>query len=50
MVNLVDHLELAAFRNLAPPLTRFHIRAAIARAAHIEREGIISVRASASDH
>jgi hypothetical protein len=48
-VNLVGHLDLAVHRNSRSLLTGFHIRAAIARAAHIEREGITSVRTSASD-
>ena len=48
-VNLVSHLDLAAHRNSRSLLTGFHIRAAIARAAHIEQEGITSVRTSASD-
>jgi hypothetical protein len=47
-VNVVGHHEPASYPNLMSPLTGFHIRAAIARVAHIEREGITSVRTSAS--
>jgi hypothetical protein len=49
-VKVVGHLvKLAAYRNLPLHSTGFHILAAIARAAHIEREGITSVRTSASE-
>jgi len=44
-VNLDGHHGELADRNL----TGFHILAAIARAAHIEREGITSVRTSVFD-
>ena len=47
-VNVDGYLDELAHRNLLSLLTGFHILAAIARAAHIEREGITSVRTSAS--
>ena len=47
--NLVDHLDLVDYLNFQSLLIGFPIRAAIAKAAHIEREGITSARRRASD-